>query len=165
MPTWSETPGWDEFKRAMVDGRTSPGLLAAAPGDPLPEPVPHGLFRSHLDLPHLTAEECARMEPVWDAIYGLVSNHPDGCGCDPAVMAWRAAYATAEILLRLPDANGMFRRRYVGDSEYIYGWRCYRHGQPIERHGKAWDANSARKSYEAHMEAKHSTGEGADVPA
>lgn len=155
MPTWSELPGWDELKQTMIDGRTSPALLAAQPGDSLPEPVPHGLFRSHLDLPTLTPEECARMEPVWEAVWKLVRDHPDGCGCDPTVMAWRASYATAAVLLRQPSADGVFRRPYVGDVEYVHGWRCWRCTPTIVRHSKGWDAGAARKAYEAHVEAKH----------
>lgn len=160
MPTWSELPGWDKFKKNMVDARVAPSAVFPDIVEPPIEPPPHGPFRSHTSLPTLTAEECARMEPVWDAIYGLVRAHPEGCGCDPTVMAWRASYATAEILLRTSDANGPFRRPYAGDVEYIHGWRCWRCSPAIVRHSKAWDMGTARKAYEAHVEIKHPEGVG-----
>lgn len=157
MQTSDETELADKLRRAGIDGRVLPQALAD------PEPVaagPHGPFRSHLDLPMLDPGEVARMGPVWDAIYKLVAEHPTGCGCDPGVMAWRAAYATAEILLRLPDAEGVFRKRYIGDTDdgYIYGWRCSKCPTTVERVNKGWSPNSARGAYEAHMSAKHPEG-------
>jgi hypothetical protein len=155
VPTFAETPGWEEFKQALITARCAPSMAFPEIVAPPIERQLHGPFRSHLDLPLLDTEEAARMEPVWWAIFELVRAHPAGCGCDPGVMAWRAAYAIAEVLLRLPDADGVYRRRYIGDVEHIYGWRCSRHDQADVRLNKAWDANTARKAYEAHMAAKH----------
>ena len=155
MPTSDETELAYKLRRAGADGRMLPQALTD------PEPVaagPHGPFRSHLDLPTLTPGEAARMSPVFDAIYELVKAHPEGCGCDQGVMAWRAAYAAAEILLRLPDAEGVFRKRYVGDTDYIYGWRCLKCSPSIERVNKGWGPNPARQAYEAHMASKHPEG-------
>lgn len=162
MPIFSNLVEWEEFRQQMVDARIAPSALFSDPTDPPAESLPHGPFRSHLDLPLLIGEEAARMQPVWEAMYELVRAHPEWCGCDPTVMAWRAAYATAEILLRLPDAEGVFRRRYVGDAELTYGWRCTRAGCAIERTSKALDASGADAAYRAHMTKKHPEKEGSD---
>lgn len=155
MPTFSELPGWEEFRKQLVDARIAPSVVFPSLVEPPAEPLPHGPFRSHLDLPLLTGEEAARMQPVWEAMFELVRAHPEWCGCDSTVMAWRASYVTAEILLRLPDAEGVFHRRYVGDAELVYGWRCTRFGCATERTSKALDMNGAHKAYAAHMAKKH----------
>lgn len=155
MTTFAELPGWGEFKQAMIRFGYAPSMVFPSIVAPPAEVQPHGPFRSHIDLPLLTTEEVARMGPVWEAVFELVRTHPEGCGCNPTIMAWRAAYATAEILLRLPDAEGVFRRRYIGDDGYIYGWRCSLHEHTIERTSKGHDQNGARKAYEDHMKTKH----------
>ena len=155
MQTIRDLPEWEQFRSQMIDARIAPSAVFPDLVKPPAESLPHGPFRRHLDLPLLTGQEAARMQPVWEAMYELVRAHPRGCGCDPTVMAWRASYATAEILLRLPDAEGVYRRRYVGDAELVYGWRCTRSGCAIERTSKALDAGGAHRAYAAHMAKKH----------
>lgn len=149
---------WPELVGTFKLMRLAPSVLGFT--EPPAEPQPHGLFRSHLDLPLLTPEQSQRMAPAISAVYELVRQHQH-CHCDPTVMAWRGAYAAALALLAPPPPDGPFGEPYVGDTPdgMRWGWRCsLPHGDytaVVERRSKGWGRRYANKAYKNHMKAKH----------
>lgn len=149
---------WPELVDAFKLMRYAPSMvgLRKAPT----EPHPHGLFRSHLDLPLLTPEQSQRMAPAFHAVWELVRQHQH-CSCDPTVMAWRAAYAAGLALLAPTPRDGVFSEPHVADlpDGVWWGWRCSLphgdHTAGIVRQSKGWRERDARKAYADHMKSKH----------
>lgn len=139
--------------------RYAPSMVLKLSDEP-PTHQPHGLFRSHLDLPLLTPEQADRMKPVFTAVWELVRQH-QRCTCDPTVMAWRSAYAAALALLAPTPPDGPFAEPCFGDMPdgVWWGWRCtLTHGDHtagIVRQSRGWSGRDARKAYSEHMKAKH----------
>lgn len=147
---------WPELVETFKLMRLSPTVLF--PAGPDPEPNPHGHFRSHLDLPLTTPQQAQRMAPVFAAVFDLVRQHQH-CGCDPTVMAWRAAYAAALALLDPPvKEDGPFSTMTQG-GPLRWAWRCsLPHGDytaVVERGAPRWTRRDAVKAYKGHMKAKH----------
>jgi len=165
LPAEQRQAIWPELVNTFKLMRYAPSMLGFVPAPT--EPQPHGLFRSHLDLPLLTPEQSQRMEPVFQAVFDLVKQHQH-CECDPTVMAWRGAYAATVALLAPPLPDGPFSTPYVGDvpDGVVWSWRCsLPHGDytaVVERLNKGWNRRDAAKAYKDHMKAKHSRQGGTD---
>lgn len=156
---------WPDLVETFKLMRLSP--LVFSPAADALEPNPHGHFRSHLDLPITTPEQAQRMAPVFSAVYELVKQHQH-CRCDPTVMAWRAAYTAALVLLAPTPPDGPFSEPCFGDMPdgVWWGWRCsLPHGDytaVVERRSKGWDRRDAGKAYRSHVKAKHPEQEASD---
>lgn len=149
---------WPELVQSLKLMRYAPSMVGLV--DPPTGKQPHGLFRSHLDLPLLNGEQAHRASPAFVAVYELVREHQH-CDCDSTVMAWRGAYAAIAALLAAPPKDGPFSEPHVADlpDGVWWGWRCgLPHGDHtagIVRQSKGWNERDARKAYSAHMSAKH----------